>query len=117
MGYFANFSYIQEYHGLTDTLIAHSKIEHRERIGHEKHGSIEYFESKNINFVFPIHARPITKDSFRFANINFSPYQIRTEIITYDVKIIAQLKAKLGENFQYTDFPTYLDYYLSLIHI
>ncbi len=112
MGYFANFSYIQEFHGLTDTLIAHSKIEHRERIGHEKHGSIEYFESKSIHFVFPIHARPITKDTFRFANINYSPYQIRTEIITYDTKIIAQLKAKLGDDFQYTDFPMYLDYYI-----
>ena len=113
MGYFANFSYIQEFHGLTDTLIAHSKIEKRERIGHEKHGTIDYFESKNINFVFPIHARPITKDTFRYANINFSPYQIKTEIITYDVKLIAQLKARLGGDFQYTDFPMYLDYYIA----
>ncbi len=113
MGYFANFSYIQEFHGLTDTLIAHSKIEHRERIGHEKHGSIEHFESKDINFVFPIHARPITKDTFRYANINFSPYQFKTEIITYNSKLIAQLKAKLGDNFQYTDFPAYLDYYIA----
>ncbi len=113
MGYYANFTYIQEFHGLTDTVIAHSKVDHRERIGHEKHGSIEYFESKNINFVFPVHARPITKDTFRFANINFSPYQIRTEIITYDSKLIAQLTAKLGENFQYTNFPAYLDNYIT----
>lgn len=112
MGYFANFSYIQEFHGLTDTLIAHSKVDHRERIGHEKHGTIEYFESKEINFVFPIHARPITKDTFRFANIIFEPYQIRTEIITYNSKLISQLRAKLGENFQYTDFPAYLDNYI-----
>lgn len=114
MGYFADFSYIQEFHGLTDTLIAHSKIETRQRIGHEKHGSIEHFENKNIHFVFPIHARPITKDTFRFANINFNDYQIRTEIITYDSKIIAQLKTKLGQNFQYTDFPAYLDNYIAV---
>lgn len=113
MGYEANFSYIQEFHGLTDTLIAHSKVEHRERIGHEKHGTIDYFESKNINFVFPIHARPITKDTFRYARINFAPYQISTEILTYDTKIITQLKAKLGENFLYTDFPAYLDNYIA----
>jgi len=114
MGYFANFPYIQEFHGLTDTAIAHSKIEHRDRIGHEKHGSIDYFESKEINFVFPIHARPITKDTFRFANIiteNY-PFQIRTEIITYNSKIISQLRARLGQNFQYTDFPRYLDNYI-----
>jgi hypothetical protein len=113
MGYFADFSYIQEFHGLTDTLIAHSKVDHRERIGHEKHGSIEYFESKGINFVFPVHARPITKDTFRFANINYEEYQIRTEILTYDNKIISQLKAKLGQDFQFTDFQRYLDDYIN----
>ncbi len=114
MGYYANFSYIQEFHGLTDTLIAHSKIEHRERIGHEKHGSIEYFESKDINFCFFIHARPVTKDTFRYANIIAVsyPFQIHTEILTYNTKLIAQLKAKLGDNFQYTDFQAYLDNYI-----
>jgi hypothetical protein len=110
LGYFANFPYAQEYHGLTDTLIAHSKIPKRGRIGHEKHATYEYLQDKGIHFLF--NRSPLSKDQFKYAQIDIPPYSIRTEIITYDVKIINQLKARLGENFKYTDFERYLDAYI-----
>ena len=104
MGYYANFNYTQEFHGLTDTLIAHSVIKTRGRIGHEKHGTTEYFQNKGINFLF--NRSPLSKDQFKYAELDAQPFTIRTEIITYDNKIIAQLKQKLGDGFKYTDFQT-----------
>lgn len=113
MGYYANFKYTQEFHGLTDTLIAHSVIKTRGRIGHEKHGTIEYFENKGIGFMFA--RSQLTKDTFRLATMNIPPYAIGTEIITYNANIIKQLKEKLGENFIFTDFQEYLDDYIKNI--
>ncbi|MGZ4033822.1 MAG: hypothetical protein ACXVP4_03080 [Bacteroidia bacterium] len=110
LGYFANFGYAQEYHGLTDTLIAHSEVKTRGRIGHEKHATNEYLENKGINFVF--NRTPMFKDQFRFAEMDIDPYQVRVEIISYDNKIIAQLKERLGDGFKYTDFQAYLDDYI-----
>lgn len=110
MGYYANFNYTQEFHGLTDTLIAHSVIKTRGRIGHEKHGTMEYFQNKGIDFMFA--RSQLTKDSFRIATLNIPPYAIGTEIITYNANIIKQLKEKLGGNFIFTDFQEYLDDYI-----
>ncbi len=110
MGYYANFNYEQEFHGLTDTLIAHSVIQTRGRIGHEKHGTTEYFENKGINFLF--NRSPLTKDEYKYAELDVQPYAIRTEIITYDNAIIAQLKQRMGADFKYTDFQMYLDEYI-----
>jgi arabinofuranosyltransferase len=110
LGYFANFPYAQEYHGLTDTLIAHSKIPQRGRIGHEKHATYEYLQSKGIHFVF--NRTAMSKDEYKYAQMDVLPYQVRVEIITYDNKIINQLKERLGEGFKYTDFQMYLDNYI-----
>jgi len=110
MGYYADFPYIQEFHGLTDTLIAHSVIKIRGRIGHEKHGTTEYFQNKGIHFLF--NRTPLSKDQFKYAELDVPPYRIRTEIITYNNVIIGQLKQKLGDGFKYTDFQAYLDDYI-----
>jgi hypothetical protein len=110
MGYYADFPYIQEFHGLTDTLIAHSVIKTRGRIGHEKHGTTEYFQNKGIHFLF--NRTPLSKDQFKYAELDVPPYRIRTEIITYNNVIIGQLKQKLGDGFKYTDFQAYLDDYI-----
>jgi hypothetical protein len=110
MGYYANFNYTQEFHGLTDTLIAHSVIKTRGRIGHEKHGTTEYFQNKGINFLF--NRSPLSKDQFKYAELDVQPFAIRTEIITYNNVIIAQLRQKLGDSFKYTDFQVYLDDYI-----
>ena len=110
LGYFAGFPYAQEYHGLTDTLIAHSIVLQRGRIGHEKHATNEYLQNKGINFLF--NRSPLTKDRYKYAEIDVSPYTISTEIITYNNKIIEQLKQRLGEGFLFTDFQAYLDDYI-----
>lgn len=110
MGYFANFTYIQEYHGLTDTLIAHSKIEHRSRIGHEKHASYTYLQEKGIHFLF--NRSPLSKDRYKYAQVNIPPYSMGMEIITYDQQIIEQLSQRLGEGFKYTNFQLFLDDYI-----
>lgn len=110
MGYYANFNYCQEFHGLTDTLIAHSEIKTRGRIGHEKHGTTEYFQNKGIHFLFNRSA--LSQDQYKYAELDVTPYAIRTEIISYDNRIIEQLKQKLGTNFKFTDFQAYLDDYI-----
>jgi hypothetical protein len=110
MGYYANLPYIQEYHGLTDTLIAHSEIKARGRIGHEKHASYEYLQNKGIHFLF--NRSPLSKDEYKYAQLDIPPYSIRTEIITYNTNIINHLKTKLGSNFKFTDFQDYLDKYI-----
>jgi hypothetical protein len=110
MAYFADFNYEQEYHGLTDTLIAHSKIQQRGRIGHEKHATLEYLENKGVHFLF--NRSPISKDQYKYAQLDVPPYSIRTEIITYNTKIIDQLRQRLGQGFKFTDFQLYLDNYI-----
>ncbi len=110
LGYFANFKYAQEYHGLTDTLIAHSKVPQRGRIGHEKHATYEYLQNKGIHFIFNRSA--ISKDQYKYAQMDVLPYQVRVEIITYDNKIISQLKERLGAGFKFTDFQMYVDNYI-----
>lgn len=110
LAYFANFPYAQEYHGLTDTLIAHSEIKTRGRIGHEKHATNEYLQNKGIHFLF--NRTPQTKDQYKYARLDIPPYQISVEIITYDNKIISQLKQRVGDQFKYTDFQMYLDNYI-----
>ncbi|MFL5764626.1 MAG: hypothetical protein ACJ77K_11845 [Bacteroidia bacterium] len=110
LGYFANFSYEQEYHGLTDTLIAHSKVAQRSRIGHEKHATYEYLQNKGINLLF--NRSPISKDQYKYAQIDIPPFRLRTEIITFNNKIIDQMRERFGDSFQYTDFRAYLDQYI-----
>jgi arabinofuranosyltransferase len=110
LAYYANFIYEQEYHGLTDTLIAHSKIEHRGRIGHEKHATYEYLQNKGIHFLF--NRTPLSKDQYKYAQLDIAPYSVGVEIITYDTKIIEQLRLRFGENFKFTDFQAYLDSYI-----
>ena len=110
LAYYANFNYAQEYHGLTDTLIAHSKIKARGRIGHEKHATYDYLQNKGIHFLF--NRTALSKDQYKYAQLDIPPYRVNVEIITYDVKIINQLQKRFGENFQYTNFESYLDYYI-----
>jgi arabinofuranosyltransferase len=110
LAYYANFKYEQEYHGLTDTLIAHSKVEHRGRIGHEKHATYDYLQNKGIHFLF--NRTPLSKDQYKYAQLNIAPYNVNVEIITYDAKIIEQLHQRFGEDFKFTDFPAYLDFYI-----
>jgi len=108
--YSANFSYCQEYFGLTDTLIAHSEIKERGRIGHEKHATIEYIESKKINFSFS--AGYLKEDAYRQASIDLPSGTINMEIISYDNALIEKFTQKLDESFHYIHFPSYLDTYI-----
>lgn len=109
-GYFANFNYCQEKHGLTDTLIAHSAVKDRGRIGHEKKGTLEYFQNKGINFVFFSAENPL--DSFSAATIFLPPYEVKMTIISYNIDIMNKIKERYGADFHFTDFPAYLDDYI-----
>ncbi len=111
--YYADFSYSQEYYGLTDTFIAHSEIKERGRIGHEKHATIEYLAAKGIHFAF--NAGALKDDEYRLATIQLPSRIINIEIITYDNEIIDKVVTKLGKKFQYVNFPDYLDSYINSI--
>jgi hypothetical protein len=112
LGYFSNFSYVQEYHGLTDTLIAHSNIESRGRIGHEKHATYEYLQAKGIHFLFDFP--PFSEDTYKYAEMQIPFHTVRVEIITYDNNVMELLKARLGQGFIFTDFKAYLDNYIQV---
>lgn len=109
LGYYANFNYIQEYHGLTDTAIAHSPITSRGRIGHEKKASYEYLQNKGIHFIFN---NAFSDDAYKFGELKLPFYIAQVEMITYDNVIMDQLKQRLGDSFTFTDFRTYLDNYI-----
>ena len=110
--YYGKFKYCQEYHGLTDTLIAHSELKVRGgKIGHEKHATIEYLEQKGVNFVF--RRSPFKKQEYRFAQFGLTPsIAERAEILSYNRILMKQLKERFGENLLYTDFELYLDDYI-----
>ena len=110
--YYGKFKYCQEYHGLTDTLIAHSEVKVRGgKVGHEKNATIEYLEQKGVNFVF--RRGPFKQQQYRFVQFNLTPtIGERAEILSYDRNLIRQLKERFGTNFLYTDFELYLDEYI-----
>ena len=109
-GYYADFPYCQEMHGLTDTFIAHSVIKNRGRIGHEKVGTLEYFENKGIDFIFYRYLP--SNDKFRLARLILPPFDIDMSIVTYETEIMNALTERFGTNIQFTDFPSYLDDYI-----
>ncbi len=111
--YYGKFKYCQEYHGLTDTLIAHSPVLTRgAKVGHEKNATMEYLEQKGVNFVF--RRSPFKKQQYRFTQFNLTnTIAERAEILSYNRKLISQLKERFGANFIYTDFEAYLDNYIS----
>lgn len=109
-GYYADFPYCQEMHGLADTLIAHSRIKSRGRIGHEKVGTLEYFENKGIDFLFYRYLP--TNDKFRLARLILPPFDIDISLVTYQTDIMKTLLERFGSNIQFTDFPAYLDDYI-----
>ena len=109
-GYYSNFSYCQEMHGLTDTLIAHSTVTSRGRIGHEKQGKLEYFQKKGIDFLF--NRDLPSNDTYQHASLILPPFDIDLGIITYKTDLMNKVKERFGSNIQFTDFPTYLDNYI-----
>ena len=109
-GYYSNFSYCQEMYGLTDTVIAHSVIESRGRIGHEKQGTLEYFQKKGIHFMF--NRDFPSMDTFQRAAFILPPFDLDLTIVSYDTDIMNKLKERFGSNILFTDFPVYLDYYI-----
>ena len=109
--YYSHFYYCQEYFGLTDTLIAHSKSIPGGRIGHQKNASIEYIENKKIHFAY--NTKSFENGNFNTAKLYLPSDTLYLLIFTYDNSIINKLTAKLGKNFEYTNFPDYLDEYLN----
>ncbi len=109
--YYVDFYYCQEYFGLTDTLIAHSKVTERGRIGHEKGATMEHLENKNVHFSFDCGR--LKSDFYRFAKFYLPSDSMDAEIITYHTSIINEISSRLGNKFKYISFPDYLDKYIN----
>jgi hypothetical protein len=91
--------------GLTDIFIAHQPLTKRGRIGHEKPAPQEYLLIRKINFLIggtkPKQMKTISFDG--------TPAQI----FIYENRVMNALKVYPGV--QFTDFPAYLDQYISRI--
>ncbi len=96
--------------GLTDTAIAHQQIETRERVGHEKHPSLEYLIKRRVHFYIG-YTEPPPPGQIVLNAIMFDSMVAR--IITYDNRIMSVLEKDSGVTFIH--LPSYLDDYLSRI--
>lgn len=118
MGYFAGFKNIIVDNGLTDKFIASQTTSGRKRVGHEKSAPLEYLIKRKAILGF--------YDKFR-NDVNQKPYaigfirlkelgiKIAVEIIYYDILVINQLKARLGEIFSFMDMESYVKDYVENI--
>jgi hypothetical protein len=95
--------------GLTDTLIAHSRLGERGRPGHEKTAPEEYLVERGVDFSF----RPFQPPPGGFP-LNLVVFDsIAARIVTYRTAVMDSLRKYPGVRFQ--GVPEYLDRYLALI--
>ena len=81
------------------------------RIGHEKMATHTYLRQRGVLFSFLLawtDLPPYGKASFMSEN-NF---RVEAQIIRYDPEVLAQLRERAGDRFQYVDFEEYLDSYI-----
>ena len=105
--------YAEPYHaietmaGLTDTFIAHARLEERGRPGHEKNAPEEYLVRRGVDFNF----RPFGPPPGGFA-LNLIVFDsIAARIVCYRAEVMDSLRKYPGVHFQ--PVPEYLDGYLS----
>ena len=111
LGYYAGFRNCIDNNGLTDAFIARQPLAHRGRVGHEKSAPYDYLIKRKTNFVFrrtPYRNKPYRMASFALPG----GFYDRAEILTYDPRVLGELKRRMGERFQFTPFEDYLDAYL-----
>ena len=101
---------IESVSGLTDSTIAHTKIQTRGKVGHEKSADIEYLKRRKIHF-------HLFETNFQFIRgynkLEFDGMPTPWRIITYDQKILDDLE-KTGR-FKYINFNEYLSSYIKTI--
>ena len=101
---------IETVSGLTDSTIAHKKINIRGRVGHEKSADIEYLKKRKIHF-------HLFETNFSFVRsynkLEFESMTTPWRIITYNQKILDDLE-KTGK-FKFTNFDEYLNSYIKKI--
>lgn len=116
-GMFAMYMYYAEFPvaiecnaGLTDEFIAHQKLDHRRRVGHEKPAPPEYMFGRHIRFVFRGGVRADSPyDQLRIIRFgDFNAY-----IFTYDNTVMEQLRQRPG--IEFIAMPSFLDDYLKNI--
>ena len=86
-------------------------LAHRGRVGHEKSAPYEYLIARGTNFVF--RRTPYRNESYRMA-VFLLPGGLRdrAEILTYDPRLMNELKRRMGDRLQFTPFEPYLDDYI-----
>jgi hypothetical protein len=93
--------------GLTDTAIAHQKLEQRGRPGHEKHATLEYLEKRGVDFMFNL-------DAGRQGAINqIEMVDIPVQILRYENSIMDHLAQYPA--IQFVKVPALLDEYFTRV--
>jgi hypothetical protein len=97
--------------GLTDRFIARQTLQHRGRIGHEKHAPVSYLiDERQVHFIFhPGGPLVLRLDQF-IPKSDILLDGVRGRILHWDPPLMAALKQR-GAVF--TDFPTQLDEYIA----
>ncbi len=100
--------------GLTDRFIARQTLQHRGRIGHEKHAPVSYLiDQRQVHFIFhPGGPSVLRLDQF-IPRSDILLDGVRGRILHWDPSLMAALKQR-GAVF--TDFPTQLDAYIGRLH-
>jgi arabinofuranosyltransferase len=105
--YWENNYFLEVETGLTDTYLAHRKIETRGRVGHEKQAPLAYLYEKNIH----IHLQP--NDSVpktEYNELKWKGLPSSSRILIYQRNVFERLKE--NKDFQFTDFRKYLQTYI-----
>jgi len=115
LGHYAKFKTCIENFGLTDKHIAHSPLEERSRVGHEKQASFEYLTERGVDFVFKRkQVYPYRMTGYRLCYIEPGDgTRIQAELISYDRNLIRSLSKRMGEQLLYIDFEKRLDTYIA----
>lgn len=110
LAYYADFDYVIENNGLTDSTIAHQPLTERGRIGHERVPSYSYLSSKGIDFAFEAPSNELP--DFHRIDFKILNQYFQATIVTYDKKLLNILENEFPNSIRYVNFESYLDEYL-----
>src|SRR5579883_389660 len=108
--YYANFATCINEYGLTDSEIAHSAIDTRGRIGHEKHATEDYLRKRHVDFVILDVVNklpdPLSADIIAFEIPDLGLWET-ARLVTYNKSMMNELARRFTAAGNHTRLPLY----------